>query len=204
MADHVRIIGGSWRGRWLEVADLPGLRPTGDRVRETLFNWLQNDISGSVCLDLFAGSGALGFEAASRGAREVHLVEQNSVVAGQLGKQIEQFSSDASATDERYDNNALVSVHCADTQMILAGKPSARVEGGLPAADIVFVDPPFTSQLQSDVLQALHKNGWLRPQGLVYIEMERGELQSILPENWAIHRESSAARVTFGLVYPGC
>lgn len=203
MADRVRIIGGSWRGRWLEVADLPGLRPSGDRVRETLFNWLQNDISGSLCLDLFAGSGALGFEAASRGAREVHLVEQNSMVAAQLGSQVGQFKSGGSAVDERYDNNALISVHCADAQVLLADKPAGGANGGPTAADIVFVDPPFASKLQTEVLLAIDKNGWLRPQGLVYIEMERHELQSVLPETWVIHRESSAGRVTFGLVYPG-
>lgn len=202
MTDRVRIIGGSWRGRWLDVANSPGLRPSGDRVRETLFNWLQNDIAGSVCLDLFAGSGALGFEAASRGAAEVHLVEQNREVATALRLQCEQLKS-TDNTAARYNNNAKISVHCADAQALLAAGPSLKPDSGLRAADIVFVDPPFASQQQRQVLLALHENDWLSPQALVYIEMERAELQSVLPETWVIHRESHAGRVTFGLVYPG-
>ncbi len=203
MPNRVRIIGGSWRGRWLDVADSPGLRPSGDRVRETLFNWLQHDVSGSLCLDLFAGSGVLGLEAASRGAREVHLVEQNRAVADALSLQVDRFKNAGGGENGLYDNHASMHVHCADTQTLLAGKPSVRSDNGLPAADIVFVDPPFAAGLQRQVLLALQKNDWLRPQALVYIEMEKGDLSSVLPENWAIHRESRAGRVTFGLVYPG-
>ena len=202
MADRVRIIGGSWRGRWLDVAEMPGLRPTGDRVRETLFNWLQNDIGASCCLDLFAGSGALGFEAASRGASEVHLVEHAAHVSDALKTQSSQLTkpSGNANTPSRYANTASVSVHCADSLAIL-GQPPGAGPVKLPAADIIFVDPPFSLKLQQQVLLLLSQNDWLKSQALVYIEMERAEIKSMLPEKWAIHREQSAGGVTFGLVY---
>lgn len=206
MADRIRIIGGSWRGRWLEVANVAGLRPSGDRVRETLFNWLQHEIAGSCCLDLFAGTGALGLEAASRGAAEVHLVERDASACANLESLSDQLSpASVSAAPgvkkppSRFDNEAAIRVHCADAIALLGESPSDS--GGLPAADLIFVDPPFASHLQHQVLLALEQNSWLKPQALVYVEMERGELASVLPENWTIHRESHAGRVTFGLVY---
>ncbi len=208
MADRIRIIGGSWRGRWLDVADVAGLRPTSDRVRETLFNWLQHEVAGSCCLDLFAGTGALGLEAASRGAVDVHLVERDAGACAMLERFSEQLTggsgtkSGVKKSPSRFDNRAAISVHCADALALLAEAPADSTGSRLlPTADLVFIDPPFAAHIQQQVLQALGQNNWLNPQALVYVEMERGELASVLPQNWTIHRESHAGRVTFGLVY---
>jgi 16S rRNA (guanine966-N2)-methyltransferase len=147
----VRLIGGEWRGRKLPVPDLPGLRPSGDRARETLFNWLQPHLAGAHCADLFAGSGALGFEAASRGASQVDLVEAARAAADGL-------------SDSRALLNARqVHVHRSDAlEWIDAAAPDSL--------DIVFVDPPFDSGLAVRVLQRLQHRGCVRPGGFVYVE----------------------------------
>lgn len=137
---QVRIIGGSLRGRKLSFADLPGLRPTGDRVRETLFNWLQPLIEGARCLDLFAGSGALGIEAVSRGAAEVVLVDNAPAVIRQLEKNRSAFNLDR------------LTVVRADALQFLDRAPSPF--------DLVFLDPPFHGDLLQPLCQRLAK-GWL-------------------------------------------
>ena len=136
-AGAVRIIGGEWRGTRLPVADRDGLRPTSDRVRETLFNWLQQKIAGARVMDLFAGSGALGFEAASRGAREAFLVEQDPAVADTLRD-----------TVTRLKAGGRVHIVQADALAWLQAPLHGRF-------DLVFVDPPFGAGLWSHALERL-------------------------------------------------
>ncbi len=146
---EVRIIGGQWKRTKLAVADKPGLRPTPDRVRETLFNWLGQDLTGWRCIDAFAGTGALGFEAASRGAKEVTLVEQDSALVAQL-KRI-QTQLQASATQ------------------IVRGDGVASLKHLNPASvDVVFIDPPFDSVLFEAALQAAGRA--VAADGFVYLE----------------------------------
>jgi len=147
----VRIIGGAWRGSKLPVPDLPGLRPSGDRGRETLFNWLQPHLEGAHCADLFAGSGALGFEAASRGAAHVHLVEISPVAVSALLNSIERLRADA------------ITVHRSNVLNWLRDQPADSL-------DIVFADPPFDSGLAIRTLQLLAETGCVRPGGFIYIE----------------------------------
>ena len=148
-AGEVRIIGGQWKRSKLPVADKPGLRPTPDRVRETLFNWLGQDLTGWRCVDAFAGTGALGFEAASRGAKEVTLIEQDSALVAQLRKIKEQIKADA------------VQVQRGDGIGALKAWPAG-------SADLVFLDPPFDAKLFDAALQAAARA--VAPGGYVYLE----------------------------------
>lgn len=150
----VRIIGGVWRGRRLPVPDAPGLRPSGDRVKETLFNWLQPHLHGARCADLFAGSGALGFEAASRGAREVVLIERSRPLAAMLRESAELLKA------------GQVEVVNGDALEWLQGRPAGSL-------DIVFIDPPFESDLGLRALNALDESACLAPGALVYLESPR-------------------------------
>jgi len=174
----VRIIGGSLRRSRLDVPDAPGLRPTPDRVRETLFNWLAPIIEGARCLDLFAGTGALGIEALSRGAGWVDFVERDPRLAQALRQNLERLRQTDAA------------VRCADALQTLAEAPQ-------DAYDIVFVDPPFTETLWQPAVTAL-ENGWLRGGALVYLEMP-ASAQITMPENWSPHRESTAGAVRYAL-----
>ena len=151
---HVRIIAGEWRGRKLPVADAPGLRPSGDRVRETLFNWLQGKIHGARCADLFAGTGALGFEAASRGAREVTLVERSAALADFLHQSAKALKADQ--------------VHIVEGNALewMSGQSSQSL-------DLVFLDPPFDTDLAVRALAILMETQCLVPGGLVYLECPR-------------------------------
>lgn len=149
---EVRIIGGQWKRSKLPVPDLPGLRPTPDRVRETLFNWLGQDLAGWRCLDAFAGSGALGFEAASRGAAHVTLIERDRTVAASLQR-----------TQARL---AAHSVHivCADALVWMRQAAPGSV-------DLVFLDPPFAADVFASAAEAARR--LLSPQGLMYLEADR-------------------------------
>lgn len=153
---QIRIIAGQWRGRRLPVADAPGLRPTGDRVRETLFNWLQRDISGSHCLDLFAGSGALGLEALSRCAASVTFVEPNLQASDMLNSALFALGVDTSVAE---DTGA----------QILQTSAALFLADNRRRFDIVFIDPPFSESMQIDTLQALLPNH-LTDSALVYVE----------------------------------
>jgi len=148
-AHEVRIIGGQWKRTRLPVSDRPGLRPTPDRVRETLFNWLGQDLTGWRCVDAFAGTGALGLEAASRGAGDVLLVEQDPQLVSQLR-----------AIQAKLDAKA-VTIERANGLTVLARQPA----GGL---DLVFLDPPFDAKLYEKALAATIPA--LAPEGLVYLE----------------------------------
>jgi 16S rRNA (guanine966-N2)-methyltransferase len=181
---EVRIIGGLWKRTPLQVADRPGLRPTPVRVRETLFNWLGQDLTGWHCLDAFAGSGALGFEAASRGATEVVLVEQDAALSGKLS-QLKLKLKAESLRIERGDGVAAL---------------RQRMGQGL---DLVFLDPPFADgqneALYLDALKAAR--GTLNGSGLIYLEAPRlwtaAELEAI---GLAIHRQDRAGAVAFHLL----
>ena len=175
-ANQVRIIGGRHRGRRLHFRPGPGLRPTPDRVRETLFNWLQGEIHGARCLDLFAGSGALGLEALSRGAAYVLAIESNRRAAQSLRDNVERIGEAAS-----------VEVRGADALRLLKAAP----ERGF---DIVFVDPPFASTLLPETCRLLEQNGWLGPAALVYLEQDAHQPWPPMPPNWTILREGAAGQ----------
>lgn len=175
---RLRIIGGEWRGRRLPVPHAPGLRPTPDRVRETLFNWLQGVTEGARCLDLFAGSGALGFEAASRGARHVTLVEADARVAAHLSEQ-------AAALDA-----GRITVHARRVQAFLQQSPQPF--------DVIFLDPPYGKNLVAETL-ALLAQGWVAPGARVYIEAEAELGEPGLPEGWELLKTRSAGQVGYHL-----
>ncbi|GEA62662.1 ribosomal RNA small subunit methyltransferase D [Vibrio comitans NBRC 102076] len=175
----IRIISGLWRGRKLPVHDAEGLRPTTDRVKETLFNWIANDIPHARCLDLFAGSGGLGFEAASRQAEEVTLIELNS----QAFQQLQQNAQTVKATNINVLNQNSLNF------LKQEGQPY----------DIVFIDPPFRQGLLAESIELLENNHWLNDQALIYIETEKELEMPALPENWQLHREKVAGQVRFQL-----
>ena len=174
---HVRIIAGRLRGSKLPVADRPGLRPTSDRVRETLFNWLQPALPGAQVLDLFAGTGALGFEAASRGAAAVLCVERDPALAANLREQAARLHADA------------VRVREADALALLREPPTA-------AFDIVFLDPPFDAGLWEPAAALLAP--WLAPSAWVYVEAPAGRTPA-LPAGWRPHRESATRDVHYAV-----
>ncbi|MGH8039411.1 MAG: 16S rRNA (guanine(966)-N(2))-methyltransferase RsmD [Stenotrophomonas sp.] len=175
---QVRIIGGKWRNTKLPVPLSPGLRPSSDRVRETLFNWLMPRLGGARVLDLFAGSGALGLEAVSRGAAQATLVERDPALAGQLRD-----------TVARLGAQAQVAVAQADALQWLRQPPA-----GL--ADIVFVDPPFAAGLWEDVLAGLGPH--LAADAWLYLESP-GEQGPRVPAPWLLHREGGTREVRFAL-----
>lgn len=175
-----RIIAGQWRGRRLPVADSPGLRPTTDRVRETLFNWLQRDITDARVLDLFAGSGSLGFEAASRGAAQVTLIEAVKSVSQQLQKNIGMLKGQ---NIEVVTHNALDWLQTQHSE----------------AYDIVFIDPPFREGLADKALKLLDEGKWLAADNQVYLETEK-EWPLKLPANWRVTKEKTHGQVCFRLL----
>lgn len=156
---QVRIVAGQWRGRKLPVPEVEGLRPTGDRVRETLFNWLQSDISGSRCLDLFAGTGALGFESLSRYAKSVDFVEPHRVASAQIKSSLAELGQ-------------VADVHQCTAEAFLASNNSTF--------DIIFIDPPFAMQCQEDILQLLYPRH-ASDGALVYMEAPS---RQVFSENW--------------------
>lgn len=174
----LRIIAGRWRGRRLPVPDAPGLRPTPDRTRETLFNWLGPRLPGANCLDLFAGSGALGLEALSRGARAVIQVERDSAVARHL---------QVIAADLQADGLNIVQ---RDALMFLKAQPQPF--------DVVFLDPPFRQGLLSRCIERLDQ-GWLSPDADIYLEAERELGTPELPAGWHLRRSGQAGQVGFFL-----
>ena len=179
---QVRIIGGAWRGRRIPVVAAPGLRPTPDRVRETLFNWLAPAISGMHCLDLFAGTGVLGLEALSRGAAEVCFVEQQGALAEGLVASLARFDCHAGR------------VVTADALRFLTG-PSQPF-------DLVFLDPPFGAVPLGELCTLLDK-GWLAGGARVYLELHRDEDLPELPAGWTVLREKTAGQVRFALAAAG-
>ncbi len=183
-AGELRIIGGQLRGRKLAIAEVPGLRPTTDRIRETLFNWLQFEITDQRCLDLFAGSGALGFEALSRGASQVIMIEKDSQ-ASQL------LSQHAATLNEQCPGQALVQRN--DAILFLAQRPDSPW-------DIVFIDPPFNMGLADDCIALLNQHQWLHEDSWIYLETEHNWQPSV-PPHWQLHREKIAGQVAYRLYY---
>lgn len=179
---EVRVIAGLWRGRKLPVLNAEGLRPTTDRVKETLFNWLMHDIAHSRCLDCFAGSGSLGIEALSRQAQAVVFLEKFANAANQLKKNLQALKSEQGSV-----------IH-TDTLAYLAQKNSAE------PFDIVFIDPPFHQGLVPQVLNLLAENNWLAPNAILYVETEKNHAPLNLPESWQILKEKNAGMVTSRLI----
>lgn len=175
----VRIIGGQWKRFRVPVPPHVGVRPTADRVRETLFNWLTPFIEGARCLDLFAGTGALGFEAASRGAREVYLVEQEASAVASLRSVCQELG--------------------ASQLRIIHGEAMTWLEAPPITFDIVFLDPPYRHAMIAPVCRQLELGGWLGRGSLIYLEHARDEARFDLPRNWEISREATAGRVRYCL-----
>ena len=183
-AGVLRIIGGRWRGRKLRFPAVPGLRPTPDRVRETLFNWLMLEIPGARCLDLFAGSGALGLEALSRGAASTTFVERDRGAAEALRGHLAALEVGAAAQ-----------VQQADALRWLEGPAPAPGEG----FDVVFLDPPFDLPLLEPACRALQDRGWLAPRAWVYLERRSSGARPALPAGFQPHRSREAGQVSYEL-----
>jgi len=180
-ASQLRIIAGNWRGRKLNFTAQDDLRPTPDRVRETLFNWLQSDIAGSHCLDCFAGSGALGFEAASRGAELVSLVDANSRVTSDLLSNKQSLQADS------------IDVVTQDVIQFLQTPSEQRY-------DLVFLDPPFQSDLLQRSAALLERQHWLTNHAKIYIEVNsKSEFAGSLPASWRQLKSSRAGQVAYSL-----
>ena len=180
MKNKLRIIGGDWRSRQLSFVDAPGLRPTPARVRETLFNWLQYEIVGKQCLDLYAGSGALGFEAASRGAKSVIQVESNAQAYRCLKE------------------NAVI-LSAAERITVVQSDVFGYLAGDAQVFDLVFLDPPFGLNLVVQTCQQLEAYGWLAKHAKIYVETERHFDFSGMPENWRQLKSKSAGEVGYHL-----
>ena len=176
MSGKLKIIGGQWRSRIIRFKDAPGLRPTPARLREKLFNWLQADIQGSVCLDLFAGSGALGFEAVSRGAEHVVQVESNPKVCQQLK---------ANALEL---NMVQLNAIRQDVETFLAEYDGEMV-------DLVFMDPPFAKGYAASTCWQLEQVGCLKPFAKIYVEVEKSLKIVSVPESWTLLKTASAGDV---------
>jgi len=180
---QLRIIGGQWRGRKLAISAVDGLRPTGDRIRETLFNWLQQDIRGARCLDCFAGSGALGLEALSRGAESVTLIEQHPQAATMLRKHC-----------------TLLGIAPKQAQIVQSDAidwlSKTAIEKG--SVDIVFIDPPFAAKLWQASFDALTQSQCLADGAMIYIEAPKN-IALTTPEHWQLHREKFAGDVSYRL-----
>lgn len=179
---EVRVIAGLWRGRKLPVLNADGLRPTTDRVKETLFNWLMMDVPNARCLDCFAGSGSLGIEALSRQAQAVTFLEKFANAANQLKKNLANLKTDKGT------------VHHTDSLQFLAQKNSGE------PFDIVFVDPPFHHNFVPQVLAHLAQNGWLANNALIYVETEKNHAPLQLPEPWQVIKEKTAGMVVSRLI----
>lgn len=183
--NRLRIIGGKWRGRKLSFPNSEGLRPTPDRVRETVFNWLQPVIQGARCLDLFCGSGAFGFEASSRGAAEVVMVDGSRDVVTYLQEQCSLLKAHGIQIVQR---NALAFLQ----EEVKSEKTQTF--------DIVFLDPPYGKDLLLPCCELLEKNNWLKPGATIYLEAENEVDQASLPSDWLLLKSKRAGKVGYHLV----
>ena len=174
----LRIIAGNLRGSRLQVADAPGLRPTPARVRETLFNWLAPWIAGARCLDLYAGTGALGIEALSRGAAECVFVERD--------RRLQQLLK---------DNLARLKV---DGAQVVGADALDFLTGPAQPFDLVFLDPPFGADLWQEAARRLERGGWLTAAALIHVEAP-GDVPPRLPPHWTLHRQARAGAVAHAL-----
>ncbi|GFE80877.1 ribosomal RNA small subunit methyltransferase D [Steroidobacter agaridevorans] len=177
--NQLRIVGGRWRGMRIDFPDVEAIRPSPDRVRETLFNWLQTHISGARCLDLFAGSGALGIEALSRGASAVTFVDREP----QVGRHLTQTLQRLGATG--------ATVKSEDAIRFLERTPQPF--------DLVFLDPPFASTLLQPVFARLPQ-GWLAPEAHIYVECPSNVPMPPLSAGWSVYRSKQAGQVGYHLL----
>lgn len=177
---RLRIVAGKWRSRLLDIADVPGLRPTSERIRETLFNWLAPSIQGARCLDLFAGTGALGFEALSRGATTVVFVENSR-------RAIKAIEKSTKILD-------------AAGAVIHFGDATDYVRESAPASfDVIFLDPPFADDRVEDLCRLIDERGLLAAGGRIYLEQDRARPATPLPQRWRILRDKTAGNVRYRL-----
>ncbi len=181
---EVRLISGKWRGRKLAVLNAEGLRPTTDRVKETLFNWLMHDINGAVVLDCFAGSGSLGFEALSRHAGHCTLLERDKAASAQLLRNQHKLEC----------NNA--DIVNTDSLSWLKQVPTQQY-------DVVFIDPPFRKELALPCCHLLEQQQWLATTALVYLETEKELDIAALPTNWRLIKEKVAGQLAYRLYQRG-
>ena len=179
-SNQLRIIGGEWRGRKLRFPDAPNLRPTPDRVRETIFNWLAPMIHGARCLDLFAGSGALGLEALSRGAAFTTFVDSHKKVTQALIDHLDLLKANEHAEVIQIDSVKFL-------------KNTAQ------PYDLVFLDPPYHLDFMQKVIPLLEMNGWLTDNAMLYLEIEKRQSLPELPENWKMLKEKTAGEVSYFL-----
>ena len=177
---QVRIIGGRWRGRKLAFSPTDGLRPTGDRIRETLFNWLAADINGAHCADLFAGTGALGLEALSRGAAQCDFVDSSRIAQTAIAEHLKRFE-------------AVEQGHCHP------GPAQQFLKTATQPYDIVFIDPPFKLPLVEPTCNALAQRHLLSDGALVYIESKAKSPPPRMPTGWHLHRDKVSGGVAYRL-----
>lgn len=183
-SNTVRIIGGQWRGRKLHFSKVPDLRPTPDRVRETVFNWLQPVIVGAKCLDLFAGSGALGFEALSRGAATCLFMDSHAQCIKDIQHNLGQLKSDAGET------------MTGDSLQILQHLHESPADKNF---NIAFVDPPYAMHCALQCCQLLVEHQWLTDEAYIYIESADAVNENQLPQHWTLHRQKKAGNVHYHL-----
>ena len=177
-AGQLRIVAGNWRSRRLEIAEVPGLRPTSARVRETLFNWLAPTIANSRCLDLCAGTGALGLEALSRGAAETVFVESSSRALAALRRNI--ATLDASGAS------------------VVAGDACDYLQSAATECfDVVFLDPPFSAGLHAQLCRLMTERNWLSQNARIYIELDKSDDDSFLPPDWKVLKDKKAGNVRY-------
>jgi 16S rRNA (guanine966-N2)-methyltransferase len=181
---RLRIVAGKWRSRLLQIIDEPGLRPTSERIRETLFNWLRPVTDGANCLDLFAGTGALGIEALSRGAAHVVFVEKSAKLAAAIRNNLDELQA---ASAEVIQRDAMDYLRNADPEPF----------------DIVFLDPPFDTDMLSEACSILQKRGLLAENAVVYLERSKSRDKPALPEGWAITHAKVAGKVSYSLASTG-
>jgi 16S rRNA (guanine966-N2)-methyltransferase len=187
MSGSLRIIGGRWRSRKIKFAIEDAVRPSPDRVRETLFNWLSLDIAGASCLELFAGSGALSIEALSRGAQDVVIVDSSAQVLRQIKSNLDTLEADSKLW------------HCVRSDAIawLAAQTGQ-------AWDIIFLDPPFSSDYLSKCLQIIDEQKLLKSKGFIYFEsanpLTKGDLGEGSEQHWLVYRQKKSGAVHYGLI----
>jgi len=187
-SNQLRIIGGEWRGRKLRFPDVPNLRPTPDRVRETIFNWLAPMIHGARCLDLFAGSGALGLEALSRGAAFTTFVDSHKKATIALKSHLDLLNSNGRSNDHSNDRAEVIQM---DSVKFLKAEAKKY--------DLVFLDPPYHLDFMQKVVPLLESNAWLSDKAMLYLEIEKRQSLPELPENWKQLKDKTAGEVNYYL-----
>lgn len=177
----IRIISGQFKGRKLPVLDAEGLRPTTDRTKETLFNWLMSGVRDSLCLDCFAGSGGLGFEALSRGAKSVTFIEKDRQAATQLKQNLSTLQVGE------------------DQARLIHGDALVFLSQTQPGFDLVFIDPPFNNNLVPKTIEALDRGSLINNNGLIYVECENENANYLVPDNWQCLKQKQTKQVDYRL-----